>query len=102
LVLSVGGKAVWRSCRNSELFGNPAFTYQKEEGKIASHSVADVMSAASNCRNCRLERQVKHFDKIIDLELNHIADEPDYYLVFDTVQLLTNTNSFIKFENVVK
>jgi hypothetical protein len=102
LVLSIGGHAAWRSCRNSELFENHAFMYQTGERKITADSVAGVMSAASNCHNCRLERQVKHFDKIIDLEIKHTADEPDYYLVFDTERLLENSNSFITFENVVK
>ena len=102
LVLSVGGNAAWCACRNSDLFGNPSFRYQIEEGRIASHSIAGVMSAAAGCRNCRLERQVKHFDKIIDLELNHTVDDLEYYLVFDTENLLKSDNSFIKFESVVK
>ena len=102
LVLSDEGNAVWRSCRNSELFGNSSFMYQTEEKKITANSVAGVMSAASKCHNCRLERQVKHFDKIIDLELKHTADELDYYLVFDMERLSEKGNSFIKFENIVK
>jgi hypothetical protein len=98
LVLSVGGDVVWRSCRNSELFGNQSLEYRIADDRIAPHAVAGVMSEASNCRNCRLERQVKHFDKIIDRELHHTADTLDYYLVFDTERF----NSFINFENVVK
>jgi MoaA/NifB/PqqE/SkfB family radical SAM enzyme len=102
LVLSDERNAVWRSCRNSELFENPSFMYQTDEKKITANSVAGVLSAASECHNCRLERQVKHFDKIMDLELKHTADELDYYLVFDIARLLENDNSFIKFENIVK
>jgi wyosine [tRNA(Phe)-imidazoG37] synthetase (radical SAM superfamily) len=102
LVLSVEGNAVWHSCRNSELFGNHSFMYQTEDRQITANSVTGVMSAASSCHNCRLERQVKHFDKIIDLEIKHIADKLDYYLVFDTERLPEKGNCFIKFENAVK
>ena len=102
LVLSVDGRVVWRACRNSDLFENTSFAYHVKDGKIAPYSIAGVMSEASGCRNCRLERQVKHFDRIIDLELKHITGELDYYLVFDMERLMENDNSFIKFENVVK
>ena len=101
LVLSIDGKAVWKSCRNSEVFDDSSFEFQVCDDEIPLKAVGSIMEAASGCRSCRLERQVKHFDKIIDLEMSHHEDL-DYYLVFNTERLLASDSSLIKFESVVK
>ena len=102
LVLSKGGSAVWSACRTSEHFYAPAFEYKTDKDKILPDSIGKVMTAAAGCRNCRLERQVKHFDRIIDLERTYRSEALDYYLVFDTDRILDNASSLIAFESVVK
>ena len=98
LVLSAGGQARWLSCRNSDLFADPAYSFTPG---VAS-SVAGMMQAAAGCHKCRLERQVKHFDKIIDIEMMHRHDDLDFYLVFDLDALLAHDQCVTHFENVLR
>lgn len=101
LVLSDGGKAKWLACRNGDLFSKEAFRFETADGEVSQASVDKVMGAASCCHTCRLERQVKHFDKMIGIERGGIQDL-QYYLVFDADKILSGAYDFINFEDVVK
>jgi pyruvate-formate lyase-activating enzyme len=92
------GEARWIACRSSDLFGKPGFTYRLEDGEFTKASIQSVMQAASTCRQCRLERQVKHLDRM----LSSATFEGDHFLVFDTAKLLNHSYAYIHFEHIVK
>ncbi len=100
LVMGQDGKAKWIACRSSEMFENNAFHYKTDINGIEDFSAQSVMSATQKCHSCRLERQVKHFDKIISVEREYNG-KLEYYLVFDTEKLADGA-SVINFDCVAR
>lgn len=101
LVLSSPGGARWCACRNGDLFADDAFRHTVADGRLRPGAIDRVMRAAAGCRACRLERQVKHFDRIIDVERRYGCGA-EYHLVFDVQQLLDNRHWFGSFDQVAK
>lgn len=90
------------ACRNSDWFSNEDFTYQLDaNGHIVSSSIDSVMRSAKNCTRCRLERQVKHFDKLIEIERRN-EGKGDYGLLFDLEKLKRGDYRMTQFEQVAK
>lgn len=102
LVLAdINGKAKMLACRNSDLFDKPEFAYRLNNGQIDHTSIALVMEAARDCRHCRLERQVKHLDKMLTLAKKY-REACEYLLVFNLEKLKEHAYSFINFETVIR
>ena len=89
----------WFACRNSSLFDDNRF----EISELSPAGMRPVMEAAAGCRACRLERQVRHFDKLISAERkygNRFAGF-EYYLVFDRDKINSGENAFVRFDRIV-
>ncbi|MBF0552983.1 MAG: radical SAM protein [Nitrospirae bacterium] len=93
------------SCRNSENFNDENFWYSsdlygEELSNVMDNSrIAKVMQATSSCHQCRLERQVNLFDKIIDTELSNNS-RGSFMLTFDA-GILSKQNGAITFEETL-
>jgi wyosine [tRNA(Phe)-imidazoG37] synthetase (radical SAM superfamily) len=102
LVLSdLNGSAQWIACRNSDLFEKDEYRFIVEDQNILPGSIQSVMHATGNCTSCRLERQVKHFDKLLTIERENNS-KGDYLLLFDLDELAGKYPKFISFESIIK
>lgn len=96
------GKAKMLACRNSDLFDKPEFSYRFKNGyEIDNISIISVMNAVRGCSDCRLERQVRHFDKMLTLAKQY-REGCEYLLVFDLKKLKEQAYAFIHFESIVR
>ena len=102
VIAAAEDKMTLTACRNSDNFGNDSFSYDlSEDGNISVRSIEAVMTAAKDCHVCRLERQVKHIDKMISLERQDVG-KGIYGLIFDMCKLMTGYYRVIRFDDMLK
>lgn len=83
------------SCRNSDNFTKPEFTYASSLYGLSFDTVLSgatrnaVMAASSTCSSCRLERQVRMFDRLLTWE-RRSGGRGASVLEFDLERLLQN------------
>jgi hypothetical protein len=83
------------SCRNSDNFTKPEFTYASSLHGLSFETVLRgakrnaVMAATSTCSSCRLERQVRMFDRLLTWE-RRSGGRGVLALEFDLERLLRN------------
>jgi len=93
---------IFLSCRSSENFKNAQFWYSDTIANVSFQNIFDqcivskVMAATKNCHQCRLERQVKLFDHLLRLEIEHQM-KGSFLLTFDR-EMLLKPNGAITFE----
>lgn len=90
------GNGRWMACRNSELFEDEAYRFEIKDGVVDGASVSKVMRACQKCHTCRLERQVKHIDRLYSIETRY--DRGEYLLRFD----LAREGGHLSFDQVAQ
>lgn len=97
LVLAgASGDGRWLACRNGKLFDDDMYRFDVEDGAVTSASISRVMAARAGCHACRLERQVKHFDRLYSIETRYSGGE--YLLRFD----LAREGGFLSFDRLAR
>ncbi|MBF0563905.1 MAG: radical SAM protein [Nitrospirae bacterium] len=93
------------SCRSSENFNDKNFWYSSDIDSddlcnvMDSPKISMVMESTKNCHQCRLERVVTLFDKILDTEIENDL-KGTFLLTFD-VNKITRQNGAITFEETL-
>lgn len=92
IIIPSEGDGILLSCRNSDNFNQPSFWYCDTlkdfsiEKRMGADAQERVMKATQGCRRCRLERQVKMFDQLIDIDSRYHC-KGRFMLEFDITKL---------------
>ncbi len=88
-LISNENTGVWLGCRSSEVFSCADLHFSDQAGSkemadiFSWENTQSVLANTANCRQCRLERQVKLFDQLLALESKH-PGKGEFMLLFDS------------------
>ena len=105
IIIPARGDGRLLSCRNSDNFAKPEFTYASSLHGLSLQAVLNgatrnaVMAACSTCHSCRLERQVRMFDRLLAWE-RRSEGQRTCVLEFDLDRLLrSGSGGAVAFED---